>query len=93
MRELPVPSVAESDPNARELARVWAAGGRQHVSLATGLWADPGAWGLLLVDLARHVARAHEQTEGQDASVVLNRIREALEAEWDAPTDEPSGSV
>jgi len=95
MKELPVPPAARTDSAARELARVWAAGGEQHVSLEIGLWPDPAAWGLLLVDLARHVANAYERTKGQDASAsdVLARIREAFDAEWEAPTDSPSGGV
>ena len=92
MKELPVPSAAIADASARELARVWAAGGEQHVSLAAGLWTDPGAWGLLLVDLARHVANAYEQTEGRDRAEVLARIRDAFDAEWQTPTDSPTGS-
>jgi len=91
MKELSVPPAARADSAARELARVWAAGGEQHVSLEIGLWPDPGAWGLLLVDLARHVANAYEQTQGHDASDVLARIREAFDAEWQTPTDSPSG--
>jgi hypothetical protein len=91
MKELPVPPAAMSDASARELARVWAAEGQQHVSLEIGLWPDPAAWGLLLVDMARHAANAYEHAHGRNASEVLARIREALDAEWQAPTDSPSG--
>jgi hypothetical protein len=59
---LPIPEPALADPGARELLRVWAARGAQHVSIATGLWKDPGAWGIALVDLAPHIARAYELT-------------------------------
>lgn len=93
MKELPIPSAARSDSSSRELARVWAASGEQFVSLDVSCWQDPGAWGLLLVDLARHVANAYGQTEGRNASDVLSRIREAFEAEWQTPTDFPRGSV
>lgn len=93
MNELPVPPAAQGDPSARELVRVWAASGAQHVSLASGLWPDPAAWGLVLVDLARHLAKAYEQADGQDPAVVLGRIRDAFDAEWHAPTDEPSGQI
>lgn len=93
MKELPVPPAARVDPAARELVRVWAAGGVQHVSLEIGLWPDPAAWGLLLVDLARHVANAYERTQGQHASDVLARIKEAFDTEWEAPTDSPTGGV
>jgi len=73
--QLAVPPSAAADPKARELVRVWAAGGKQHVSLATGLWRDPGAWGILLVDLARYAANAYKETEGRDPSEVLARNR------------------
>ena len=93
MKELIVPPAVTSDPSARELARVWASGGRQHVSLAAGIWPDPGAWGIMLVDLARHVENVYQQTKGLDNGEVLVRIREAFEAEWNHPTDSPKGSV
>jgi hypothetical protein len=87
LQELPVPPAALSDAKSRELVRVWAAAGKQHVSLATGLWADPAAWGIMLVDLARHVARAYEQSQGLAQDVALARIRAGLEAEWSTDTD------
>ncbi len=80
--ELPVPPAAQRDPKARELARIWAAQGAQHVSLATGLWSDPASWGLMPVDLAKHVANAYEQREGRNQQEVLERIKVGLDAEW-----------
>ena len=91
--ELLVPPAVRKDPKAVELARVWAAGGAQHVSLATGVWEDPAAWGLMLVDLARHVARAYHQTQGLDPEDALRRIKQGFDAEWDHHTDQPSGGV
>ena len=93
MKELPVPPAARSDSSARELVRVWAAQGAQHVSLVTGLWADPAAWGLMLADLARHAARAYEQTDGLDAGEMLARIHQAFVAELQSSTDEPTGEI
>ncbi len=72
---------------------MWAAGGAQHVTFATGLWRDPATWGLVLADLARHLARAYEQTQGMSPNDVLQRIRAGFEAEWEHPTDEPTGGV
>jgi hypothetical protein len=68
--ELPIPPAALTDDRARELVRVWASGGSQHVSLATGLWSDPAACGIMLVDLARHLARAYEQSGSRDLTKV-----------------------
>jgi hypothetical protein len=91
--ELPVPLAAQSDERAIELARIWAAGGGQHVSLATGLWNDPANWGIMLVDLARHVATAYQQSQDRDPDEVLNRIKEGFDAEWGATTDHPQGGL
>jgi len=59
--ELIVPPQAKTDPNAVELVRVWAAHGKTHVSIAASAWEDPAAWGILLVDLARHAANFYSQ--------------------------------
>jgi hypothetical protein len=93
MKQLAVPSEIAGASDAREILRVWVAGGQQHVTLATGIWSDPAAWGLLLVDLAKHVARAYEQSDGRSAAEALARLREGFDAEWSAPTDEPSGGL
>ena len=82
------PPVAQTDSKAVEVLRVWAVpDSAQQVTLRT-TWKDAGAWGLMLVDVARHAAKAYEK-DGQDPSVVLSRIREVFDAEWDRPTDEP----
>jgi hypothetical protein len=91
--ELPIPPTAASDPKAREIARIWAACGAQHVALASGLWEDPASWGIMLVDLANHVANAYEQSAGLDRSEVLARIREGFDAEWESATDEARGGL
>lgn len=83
---LAVPPVANENRDAVEVLRVWAAPGNpQQVTLRT-TWEDPGAWGLLLVDVAHHAALAYK-AEGRDPNVVLARIRELWEAEWTRPTD------
>jgi hypothetical protein len=92
-KELQIPPAALSDSQAREIARIWVAGDQQHVSLDAQIWDDPAAWGLMLVDLARHVAAAYQQTEGHDPLQVLGRIKEGFDAEWNAPTDEHSGEI
>lgn len=80
--QLPVPPKAAQDPKGRELARIWAAKGAQYVTLAADLWEDPAAWGIMLVDLARHVAKAYQASNGSDPSATLERIKEGFDAEW-----------
>ena len=93
LKELVIPAAAVTDPRSVELIRVWAAGGKQHVSIATALWADPAAWGLALVDLAKHIAIAYAQTTHISEREALTRIRAGFDAEWSDPTDSPSGCI
>jgi len=82
------PPIAQANSSAVEVLRVWAApGSPQQLTLRT-TWKDPGAWGLMLVDIARHAAQAYGN-EGQDPKIVLARIRELFDAEWTQPTDAP----
>ncbi|SEB96556.1 DUF5076 domain-containing protein [Terriglobus roseus] len=91
---LPIPAAASRDPRSLEILRVWIAGGEQHVALAFGMWEEPSAWGVLLADLARHIAEAHAQQDDQvDAEDFLEQLRGGMEAELDGPIDEISGSV
>jgi len=89
VRELELPPIATSDPDAVEVLRVWAAPGQpQQVTLRT-TWTDAGAWGLMLADVARHAAKAYAK-EGKNPADVLARIRQLLDAELSHPTDTPS---
>jgi hypothetical protein len=91
--ELPIPPAAQSDLSAIELVRVWASDGKQHVSVATGVWNDPAAWGIMLVDLARHVAGAYHDAQRLDPATVLDRIKAGFDAEWSVATDKPQGGL
>ncbi len=92
---LPVPAAATRDPRSVEILRVWIANGEQHVALAFGMWEEPSAWGLLLADLARHIAEAHAQQDSKiDSDDFLEQVRSGMEAELDGPSDDDlSGSV
>jgi hypothetical protein len=91
--ELIVPPDVKSDPGARELVRVWAAHGQQHVSIAAEAWDDPATWGIMLVDLARHIANFYHQERGMDPNAVLLRIKTLFDAEWESPTSDATGGV
>jgi hypothetical protein len=84
-RELAPPPIAVTQPKSVEIHLVWAdPNGPQQVTLKTQ-WEDPGAWGLLLVDIARHAAQAYAR-EGVDGARALARIKDLLDAEWSIPT-------
>src|SRR6267378_3336301 len=74
------------DRGGVEVLRVAVVDGGLHVSLRRA-FDDPEAWGMLIADIARHVARIYAKetvmTEGQ----VLDRVRAIFESEMDAPSD------
>ena len=92
LRELPIPPEALTDPKAFEIARIWGANDKQHVSLYIQ-WDDPAIVGLILVDLARHAANYYQQTQGHPIDKVLARIKEGFDAEWDDPTTPITGET
>ena len=48
---------------------------------------EPDMWGLLLVDIARHAARAYARESDYSEEDALGRIVEMFEAEIARPTD------
>jgi hypothetical protein len=83
----PPPSV--HDKPANEVMRVAVHDGGLHFALRRA-FDDPGLWGLVFVDAARHVARAfaHEKICTEDEAV--ERIRRAFETAIRQP---PEGSA
>ena len=92
-QQLLIPEAATKDPRSAEVLRVWVVSGQQHVSIRVGAWDDPAGWGLLLADLARHIAKSYQQSKGLDRSRTLQRIKAGFDAELASPTDDPSGRV
>jgi hypothetical protein len=92
-KELVIPPSARSDANATELVRAWAAHNGLHCSLSIGNSGDNERifWGILLTDVARHVADALFEQKGWDKDETLREMRRVFNAELDSPTAEPSG--
>ncbi len=91
--QLRVPDPARTDAKSFELLRVWIAHQDQHISMRVGVWEEPEAWGMMLADLARHIAAAFEQSERRDPMEMLGRIKAGFDAEMDNPTDEVRGEL
>lgn len=91
--QLLIPGAAETDPDSFEVLRVWVANKAQHVSLRVGVWEDPMAWGIMLADLAGHIANSFEPAAASERLGILQRIRDGFEAEMDSPTDTSSGKT
>lgn len=88
------PPAASRDTASFELLRVWVAEQGQHVSLCSGAWEDPFAWGMVLADLARHIVNAKSlHRKDLDQGAFLERMLEGFQAEIDSPMDEPEGEI
>ncbi|MBA2683716.1 MAG: DUF5076 domain-containing protein [Gemmatimonadaceae bacterium] len=86
--EMSPPPAASEDPKSFEIARLWVASDEQHVVLRTDVWPDPAAWGIVLADLARHVATAYQRKDGHDVEDVLERVLAGFHAEIDGASSE-----
>jgi hypothetical protein len=69
-----------------EVLRAAIVEGGLHVSLRRA-FDDPEAWGMLIADIARHVARIYATEAKFPEEQTLERIRNIFDAEMDAPTD------
>lgn len=85
LHELPVPPDAQ-EVGGHEVLRAFVVNGGLSVSLQRA-FDEPHTWGVLLVDLARHVARIYAEEAEMSEEHALAQIREMLDAEWDRSTD------
>jgi hypothetical protein len=69
-----------------EVLRAAIVDGGLHVSLRRA-FDDPEAWGMLIADVTRHVARIYATEDRFREEETIERIRAIYEAEMDAPTD------
>ncbi|HEX4611345.1 MAG TPA: DUF5076 domain-containing protein [Urbifossiella sp.] len=93
--ELPIPPEALAHRSV-EMIRVWLANQQQHVVLNIGFWEDRGlderaAWGVVIADMVRHIADAHQSEYGHDPAETATIIQRAFTAEIASPTSERLG--
>lgn len=92
MKTIPLDPPKFSGNEAIEILQIWidrdAVETTQKFSIKPVISKDPAAWGLLLVDIARHVATGYSETAPEDYNFneVLLRIKEGFDVEWENPT-------
>ncbi|WP_343715393.1 DUF5076 domain-containing protein [Inquilinus sp.] len=96
MKELRIPDAAKRDPKSTEMLRVWIAEQGLHCALKFGIyegsgWEEEDAWGTILADTARHVARALDLHAPGRHPGALAKIRAKFLDELDDPTSPVRG--
>ena len=97
MNERPIPAAALQDPNSVEMLRVWVAEGQLHCSLKIGMYRDgmdideEVAWGTILADAARHIAKALQGDSNLNEVESLARVAAKFNEEVSVPSSELKG--
>src|ERR1700755_142944 len=85
-KEQPLPPDVIGRDDATEVLRAFILDGGLSMAFQRA-FEEPDMWGLLLVDLARHAARAYARESEFTEDEALSRILEMFEAEIERPTD------
>jgi hypothetical protein len=85
-KEQPLPPDVIGRDDATEVLRTFMVDGGLSIAF-TRAFEEPDMWGLLLVDIARHAARAYAKESAYTEDEALARIVEMFEAEIARPTD------
>lgn len=97
LNQRPIPEAALRDEDAVEMLRVWIAERGLHCSMKVGMYRETTkvpeekAWGMILADVARHLANALESSYSINAGESLEKIRDSFISELGAPTSEAKG--
>jgi Domain of unknown function (DUF5076) len=85
-KEQPLPPDVIGRDDATEVLRAFVVDGGLSIAF-TRAFDEPDIWGLLLVDIARHAARAYARESSFTEDEALTRIVDIFEAETARPTD------
>ena len=85
-KEQPLPPDVIGREDATEVLRAFVVDGGLSIAF-TRAFEDPEMWGMLLVDIARHAARAYGRESEFSEEEALSRILDMFESEIERPTD------
>jgi Domain of unknown function (DUF5076) len=85
-KEQPLPPDVIGRDDATEVLRAFVLDGGLSIAFQRA-FEEPEMWGMLLVDIARHAARAYSRESSYTEDEALSRIVEMFEAEIARPTD------
>ena len=85
-REQPLPPDVIGREDATEVLRAFVLDGGLSIAFMRA-FEEPDMWGLLLVDIARHAARAYARESAYTEQEAMTRIIEMFETEIARPSD------
>lgn len=85
-KQQPLPPDVEGREDATEVLRAFVLDGGLSIAFMRA-FEEPEMWGLLLVDIARHAARAYSRESNYTEDEALERIVEMFESEIARPSD------
>ena len=85
-KEQPLPPDVIDREDAIEVLRAFVVDGGLSIAFQRA-FEEPDMWGLLLVDIARHAARAYAREAVMSEEEALSRILDMFESEIARPTD------
>jgi len=85
-KQQPLPPDVEGREDATEVLRAFVLDGGLSIAFMRA-FEEPDMWGLLLVDIARHAARAYSRESNYTEDEALERIVEMFESEIARPSD------
>jgi Domain of unknown function (DUF5076) len=85
-KEQPLPPDVIGREDATEVLRAFVVDGGLSIAF-TRAFEEPDMWGLMLVDIARHAARAYARESVMSEEEALARILDMFESEIARPTD------
>jgi hypothetical protein len=85
-KEQPLPPDVMGRDDATEVLRAFVVDGGLSIAF-TRAFEEPDMWGLLLVDIARHAARAYARESSYTEAEALARVVDMFESEIARPTD------
>lgn len=99
MRTLVIPQAAVRDEGSVEIARVWIAERGLHCALNVGMYAEAGvqretsAWGIILADIAGHIADALSKDGLGNRADLFQAIVESFIEETATPSSALTGEA
>ncbi|MGL6074167.1 MAG: DUF5076 domain-containing protein [Fimbriiglobus sp.] len=72
--ELEVPADSLTADEAREALRVWVINEQLQTVISVGLFAEQTQWGILLAEVAQHIAQATKDVKGTEPNETLTSI-------------------